>query len=402
MVVWLTLCASHSQTQMSLARPQVNVYSSEKAKEVVKTVPLPDVYNAPIRTDIVKEMHKFSLMNLRQPYAVSRDTGMQHSAESWGTGRAVARIPRVSGGGTHRSGQGAFGNMCKDGRMFAPTKVWRVWAHKISASQKRYALVSAISASGVAALVMARGHRVERLGEVPFVVSDDIQSYKKTKQAVQFLKRVRAWDDVQRVESAKSLRAGKGKNRNRRYKQRVGPLVIYKENNGISRAFRNVPGVDTMSVERLNLLKLAPGGVVGRFIIWTESAFKALETKFGSYDNKAAPSSLKTRQGAVFRLPRPLLLNTDVTRIVESDEVQNVIRPAKLPNKKLAVKKNALKNLGHMIKLNPLALRERRRLVLSKLGKSKAAANKEGQAKKHAERVKKVRSAFYEKYVATN
>ena len=34
-----------------------------------------------------------------------------------GTGRAVARIPRVRGGGTHRSGQGAFGNMCRGGRL---------------------------------------------------------------------------------------------------------------------------------------------------------------------------------------------------------------------------------------------------------------------------------------------
>ena len=38
-------------------------------------------------------------------------SGHQTSAESWGTGRAVARIPRVRGGGTHRSGQGAFGNV---------------------------------------------------------------------------------------------------------------------------------------------------------------------------------------------------------------------------------------------------------------------------------------------------
>jgi len=29
---------------------------------------------------------------------------MGHSAESWGTGRAVARIPRVSGSGTSRAG----------------------------------------------------------------------------------------------------------------------------------------------------------------------------------------------------------------------------------------------------------------------------------------------------------
>ena len=43
--------------------------------------------------------------NKRQAYAVSSKAGHQTSAESWGTGRAVARIPRVGGGGTHRSGQ---------------------------------------------------------------------------------------------------------------------------------------------------------------------------------------------------------------------------------------------------------------------------------------------------------
>ena len=84
-------------------------------------------------------------------------SGEQTSAESWGTGRAVARIPRVRGGGTHRSGQGAFGNMCRGGRMYAPLKVWRKWHRKINLKQRRYALVSAIAASGVPSLVLARG-----------------------------------------------------------------------------------------------------------------------------------------------------------------------------------------------------------------------------------------------------
>jgi large subunit ribosomal protein L4e len=52
------------------------------------------------------------------------------------SGRAVARIPRVSGGGTHRAGQAAFGNMCRSGRMFAPTKIWRKWHIKINQGQK--------------------------------------------------------------------------------------------------------------------------------------------------------------------------------------------------------------------------------------------------------------------------
>ena len=76
--------------------------------------------------------------NKRQAHAVSSKAGEQTSAESWGTGRAVARIPRVPGGGTHRAGQGAFGNMCRGGRMFSPTKIWRRWHRKVNLNQKRW------------------------------------------------------------------------------------------------------------------------------------------------------------------------------------------------------------------------------------------------------------------------
>ena len=69
----------------------------------------------------------------------------------------MARIPRVRGGGTHRSGQGAYGNMCRGGRMFAPTKIWRRWHRKINVNQKRYALCSAVAASGIPSLVMSKG-----------------------------------------------------------------------------------------------------------------------------------------------------------------------------------------------------------------------------------------------------
>ena len=71
------------------------------------------------------QVHTGLAKNARQAYAVSYPAGMQTAAESWGTGRAVSRIPRVPGGGTHRAGQGAFGNMCRGGHMYSPTKVRR-------------------------------------------------------------------------------------------------------------------------------------------------------------------------------------------------------------------------------------------------------------------------------------
>ncbi len=66
---------------------------------------------SPIRSDVVNFVHTQINKNKRQAYAVTKTAGMQYSAESWGTGRAVARVPRVSGGGTSRSGQGAFANV---------------------------------------------------------------------------------------------------------------------------------------------------------------------------------------------------------------------------------------------------------------------------------------------------
>src|ERR1700710_829427 len=108
--------------------------------------------------------------------------GHQHSAESWGTGRAVARIPRVSGGGTGRAGQGAFGNQCRKGRMFAPTKTWRRWHRKINVNTKRYAVASALAASALPSLVLARGHRITETAEIPLIAEDSLQSIKKTKE----------------------------------------------------------------------------------------------------------------------------------------------------------------------------------------------------------------------------
>ncbi|KAK8958761.1 60S ribosomal protein L4 [Platanthera guangdongensis] len=89
------------------------------------TVPLPDVLRAAIRPDIVRFVHANLSCNKRQPYAISKRAGHQTFAESRGTDRVVSRIPLISGGGTHRAGQGAFGNMCRGGRMFGPTKIWR-------------------------------------------------------------------------------------------------------------------------------------------------------------------------------------------------------------------------------------------------------------------------------------
>merc|ERR1711992_234288 len=127
-----TVLSLGCKMSLSAARPVITVYEDNAVqKPSGSTCALPAVYKAPIRPDIVTMIHNEIAKNHRQPYSVNVDAGHQTSAESWGTGRAVARIPRVRGGGTHRSGQGAFGNMCRGGHMFAPTKTWRRWHRKV-------------------------------------------------------------------------------------------------------------------------------------------------------------------------------------------------------------------------------------------------------------------------------
>ncbi|CAG5109923.1 Oidioi.mRNA.OKI2018_I69.chr2.g4392.t1.cds [Oikopleura dioica] len=258
-----------SLIKMAAARPVVSVYSRD-GKPTEDTVNLPAVFKAPIRTDIVQFVHTNLSKNARQPYAVSKVAGEQTSAESWGTGRAVARIPRVRGGGTSRSGAAAFGNMCRGGRMFNPTKTWRNWHRRVNITQRRFATVSAIAAT------------------------------------------------------------------------------VYKNDDGIVRAMRNLPGVTLLPVDQLNLLKLAPGGHVGRFTIYTQAAFEALDRVY----------SAKNKKG--FSMPRSTVSNPDLQRVLQADEVRAALKPRGFASKRTTVKKNPLKNIKAMLKLNPYAAVEKR------------------------------------------
>ena len=266
--------------------------------------------------------------------------------------------------------------MCRGGRMFAPTKTWRKWHVKVNQNQRRFAVVSALAASALPSLVLARGHRIEQIEEVPLVVESAAESFTKTKEAVALLKSLHAYADVVKVSNSRKLRAGKGKLRNRRHRQRRGPLVVYNEDKGIVKAFRNLPGVELVNVRRLNLLQLAPGGHLGRFIIWTHNAFVLLDEVFGTYE-KASLHKKDYLYGSLyllfpiiilkyyFSLPTAKIANPDVTRLINSDEIQSVVRPAgqKVQKRPWTQKKNPLVNKAILFRLNPYAKTLRRQEI---------------------------------------
>jgi|LauGreDrversion4_2_1035121.scaffolds.fasta_scaffold69291_1 large subunit ribosomal protein L4e len=362
-------------------RQVVRVFSSKNPNTTVGEVPLPHVFLAPIRNDTVNFVFYNLNKNRRQAYAVNKDAGMLYNAESWGTGRAVSRIPRVGGSGTHRSGQGAFGNMCRGGRMFNPTTTWRRWHRKVNLTQRRHAVASAVAASAVPSLVLARGHRVNQVAEVPLVV--DSLAFERTSDLIAILERLGLKAELDKVRETRKVRAGQGKYRNRRYKSRKGPLIVFSnEDRLVAQSSRNIPGVDVCHIDRLNLLQLAPGGHLGRLIVWTRPAFERLNHVFGTLTTPGVG-----KKGYV--LERPLLQNANLARLVNSNEVQSVVRP-KQRNTQLhdRQKRNPLRNKAKMNFLNPYD-KERRAAETKAAADNKA--NRADRRKKRAAARKTVR-----------
>ena len=82
------------------------------------------------------------------------------------------------------------------------------------------------------------------------------------------------------------------------------------------KAFCNILGIDIVNVGRLNLLKLAPGGHLGRFVIWTKTAFENLDSIYGSFEK-----FYEKKKGYV--LPRAKMVTADLARIINYDEVHS-------------------------------------------------------------------------------
>jgi len=203
--------------------------------------------------------------------------GKKTTAESRGTGMAMARIPRIKG----PSGRAAFAPGTVGGRQaFPPTSAKKVTKH-IPQKEKRLALLSAIAATASKDTVKTRGHSIEGVLDIPLIVTDDLESLNRTKEVEDALIHLGVLSDLYRVQESRKVRAGKGKKRGRRIKQAIGPLIVINQNKGIIEAGRNILGVNISTVRELSPETLAPGTHPGRLTIWTTSAIQQLDQLYG-------------------------------------------------------------------------------------------------------------------------
>ena len=142
-------------------------------------------------------------------------------------------------------------------------------------------MFSAIAATSSKPLVQARGHQIPENLQLPVVISDEAEKITKNSEAEKMLKNLGVWEDIERA-SDRKIRSGKRSVRGHPHKHRVSALVVVSKRQGAERAFGNFSGVGVVEVSSLSVNDLAPGTHPGRLTIWTESAIKGLESRFGA------------------------------------------------------------------------------------------------------------------------
>ncbi|MCS7142476.1 MAG: 50S ribosomal protein L4 [Aigarchaeota archaeon] len=246
----------------------------------VGEVRLPRIFSAPLRPSLVRRAYIALLSHGFQPKGAWRGSAHKYSVESLGVGHGLARIARVRGRGTGRSGAGGFVPSAVGGRPTHPPVPEKRIHKRINKRELRAATIAAIAFTREREWVTKRGHRLPANIELPLIVKNSLQALKKSKEVIEFLEKIGLSEELERCRVVK-MRAGRGKMRGRRYKARVGPLIVIGDDEGVVRAAGSVPGVDVVKAKDLSVLHLSPGGVPGRLCVFTESAIDRLKERFG-------------------------------------------------------------------------------------------------------------------------
>jgi large subunit ribosomal protein L4e len=227
------------------------------------TLDLPAVFETAYRPDLIKRAVLAAQANRKQAYGADPYAGLRTPAESLGSGRGMAHVPR-------ENGQAARVPQAVGGRRAHPPKAEKDQGKGINDKERKLAVRSAIAATADPELVAERGHQFDDDVELPLVVSDAFEDLGKTQDAVDALEALGVHDDVERADEGRTVKAGRGKSRGRKYRRPTSILFVTSEEP--SRAARNLAGADVTTAAEVDAEHLAPGTHAGRLTVWTESA----------------------------------------------------------------------------------------------------------------------------------
>ena len=250
-----------------------------------KEIELPIQFNEEIHPNLIKRAVLSIESKERQRYGAMPKAGQRSSAKlskrrrnyrgSYGHG--ISRVPRkiIWRRGRQFGWQGAFAPGTVGGRRAHPPKAVKIFDEKINRKERRKAIRSALAASLLKEYVEKR-HIVPNA--IPIIVESKFESLDKTKNVKDVLIKLGLEKEIERT-NVKKVRAGKGKNRGRKYRIKCGPLLVVSKDCSLEKAGRNLQGIEISKVNSLNAKKLAPGCVPGRLIIWSEGAIERLRNE---------------------------------------------------------------------------------------------------------------------------
>lgn len=241
---------------------KVPVYTLDGEED--EDVELPSVFESEYRPDLIRRAVLAAQSNRKQDHGADEYAGLRTPAESFGSGRGLAHVPR-EGGRARRVPQTV------GGRQAHPPKTEKDQSVGVNDKERKQAVRSAIAATADAELVRERGHEFDEDVELPLVVSDEFEDLTKTKEAVETLESLGVYADIERADDT-TIRAGRGTTRGRKYRRPKSVLFVTSEEP--SRAARNLAGADVTTAREVNAEDLAPGAHPGRLTVWTESALE--------------------------------------------------------------------------------------------------------------------------------
>lgn len=242
------------------------------------SVEMPEFFSMRIREDITQKL--FEAQKRQQPYAPFFMAGKTHSASGnlshsrrlWKTsyGKGISRVPRkiMWRRGDHFYWIGAEISSTVGGRPAHPPRVEHFQKKlKINEKEAVIALQSVMAATGNIEFLRKRYSSMQNAKiELPLIISSDVLKL-NTKQFFAFLENILG-EFFNVALKHKKQRAGKGKARNRRYKQNAGLLLVIGKDEE-----KKIGGIDVRRLDEIEISDLYP---LGRLTVYTEQAAKEL------------------------------------------------------------------------------------------------------------------------------
>ncbi len=258
---------------------KVNVFSTSGEKKA--EIELPKYFEESIREDLIAKAFKVESAEERQPYGAFKLAGrrasaagkVHHQRRRWKTayGHGISRVPRkvLVRRGSRFFWQGAYIPGTVKGRQAHPPKAETSFEIKINKKEKLMALKAAIAATASLDAIKNK-YKLDgiKLHELPLIVESKIEDISKIKELKKVLL---ALLKTEKFFPEKSIRAGKGKMRGRKYKKSAGLLLVVS-----SKATIKTKAFDVKKADELKVKDLAPGGKAGRVVIYSENALEEL------------------------------------------------------------------------------------------------------------------------------